>query len=882
MDKTSASPPPSAPPPRPGRSRRRRRFFFVIGALVLLTTLYAAFGYLLLPKLIRDIGGKKITAALGRKAVIERVAIDPFRLTAEIIGLTIQRRDAAGPLLAVDRLFADFQAAALFKRALIVRQLDVQGPLASLTRNPDASFNFSDLLPAHDGSEAQAPDGQPFRFSINNISLSGGTIEFDDRPMATRHRLTSLHLTLPVISNLKYHIDTFVQPSLTCLINDTPVNLGGRTKPFHDTLETRFDLVLNNLDLPFYLGYLPGKRNFTLTGGSLSTNLAMTFIQPPAAPARLELSGTAGIRNLALTDNADKSFHFLDLPALTADFAPGNLLAGECNIAAVKLARPRLTLHRRADGTLRLPELNPAAADNTVAPAAAAPTASGSPAAGRETTSTATPTHPDASAAGSTPAAAPAAAAAGTAKSAVPAGTARTAVAAGAAPTAPAAPGDGDKPFLRLTMAKLLLTEGTVAFSDATPPGEPFTATLTPVTVEISGFATAGELPAALVAELLTDAGERLTVKGEFSLSPLTVTAAATLEHIPLNRYRPYYRPFFHGDIESGTADLTATLNLRQGTDERFRIDDGRLRLADLIIRHPAGAELIALPVLNLEGVVIDIPAREITAASLTGTDGRVQVERRADGSIDIMDLRPPAGTDNPAAMDHSRVAPGTTPGTADADRNPSPAAATPWHLGLEQSAIEDFAVTYTDRGPGTPAVIGISGLDLGLTGLSTRPETPADLRLACRTAQDGTLTAAGRVQLAPLTVDLNMQLAGLPARTAQPWISDHIDLVVTDGSLTANGLLRRRPEDGGNHGGDRPATTFSGSAAIDNLKTVGGRLAEEVVSWRRVAASGIDFSSTPTALKIKEIAVDEPDLRIAVLADGSTTIQALRVHPVA
>ncbi|MBN2332130.1 MAG: DUF748 domain-containing protein [Deltaproteobacteria bacterium] len=315
---------------------------------------YTLGGFFLLPPLVKHLAVKNITRALHRQTAINQVKINPYLLTCTIDEFKIQKQASTDAWITCDQLFVNLQAVSLFKLALVVKELQVVNPTVSITRNEDRSYNFSDLLisPPKDAAEKT---GKPLRFSLNNISISGGQIQFIDTPRQTRHRVTDLTLGLPLISNLPYHLETHVQPSLAARVNGTPVSLQGTTKPFADTLETSFNIDIDHLDLPFYLAYIPGERNFTVKQGSLSSKLTLAYAQPPTDAAYLKLAGELEFENLAITDNDDHQF--LSLPRLIFTFAPANLLAREVHIASMTIEEPRTVIHRLADGSFKLPSL---------------------------------------------------------------------------------------------------------------------------------------------------------------------------------------------------------------------------------------------------------------------------------------------------------------------------------------------------------------------------------------------------------------------------------------------------------------------------------------------------------------------------------------------
>jgi len=310
---------------------------------------YTLGGFFLLPPLVKSLAEKKLSQALERQTTISRVKINPYLLTCAIDGFTIKNRAGSEAWISCKHLLVNLQAVSLFKLAVVCKEIQLTDPYVKITRNEDLSYNFSDLLPAE---EETAPEQKkPLRFSL----ISGGKIDFIDNPRHTNHQIAEINLGLPLISNLPYLLETKVQPAFSAKVNGTPVKLSGATKPFADSLETSFNVNIDQLNLPFYLAYLPGKRNFTVTDGTLDTRLTLAYAQPAKESAYLKLSGSLKVENLAVSDNTSR--RFLAIPQLQISFNPANLLAGQVHIASLAITKPQVEIERQADGSLRLPGL---------------------------------------------------------------------------------------------------------------------------------------------------------------------------------------------------------------------------------------------------------------------------------------------------------------------------------------------------------------------------------------------------------------------------------------------------------------------------------------------------------------------------------------------
>ena len=161
-------------------------------------------------------------------------------------------------------------------------------PYAHLVRNKDKTYNFSDLL-ALIKEEPKEEKKEPFPFSVNNIVIENGSIDFIDGPFDTTHTVRDLHIAIPFISDIPDYVDIYVQPRLAATINGNPYSLEGKTKIFKDSHETIFNILIEDFDIPFYLAYVPHELNISVPSGKVDVQSTVTFSMSPIniLPSRL-------------------------------------------------------------------------------------------------------------------------------------------------------------------------------------------------------------------------------------------------------------------------------------------------------------------------------------------------------------------------------------------------------------------------------------------------------------------------------------------------------------------------------------------------------------------------------------------------------------------
>jgi hypothetical protein len=131
------------------------------------------------------------------------------------------------------------------------------GPALKVVRLPDGSFNFSDLI---DEFMAAPPSDDPTpAFSVNNIQISGGKLEFDDQLLGEKHLISEVDITLPFVSSLPSSVEIFVEPAFSASIDGAPltVRAGASLSPNSRGKRTALDLAPGELQLGKYVDYLP-------------------------------------------------------------------------------------------------------------------------------------------------------------------------------------------------------------------------------------------------------------------------------------------------------------------------------------------------------------------------------------------------------------------------------------------------------------------------------------------------------------------------------------------------------------------------------------------------------------------------------------------------
>ena len=172
--------------------RRIKKIIRWCGGFLVLFTL---FGFFILPPVVKSILVKKLSENLHRQVTIQKIKINPYALTIDVKGLLVKERGSAENFASLDEIFVNLSSLSLAKRAVILEEARIVKPYFKVVRRKDDSYNFSDLMEKPKSEPEKKTE--PVRFSLNNISISGGSIDFIDGPKDTTHRFGTSTLRFP-------------------------------------------------------------------------------------------------------------------------------------------------------------------------------------------------------------------------------------------------------------------------------------------------------------------------------------------------------------------------------------------------------------------------------------------------------------------------------------------------------------------------------------------------------------------------------------------------------------------------------------------------------------------------------------------------------------
>jgi uncharacterized protein involved in outer membrane biogenesis len=796
-------------------SRLRRVALWATGILALLILT----GFFIVPPVAKSLIVKQAGKALGREVSIDRLAVNPFALSATVSGVRLYEAGSKEVFASLDELYVNVESSSIWNLAPVVGALKVSAPKVKIVRLPGDRFNFSDIL---ETLASQPKSEGKARFSLNNIELADGRIDIDDRVEGATHEVTGIRLGIPFVSNLPSKVALKVTPAFAASFNGTTIALQGETTPFQDTLESSLRLSLDGLALGRYLRYAPATLGFSVPTGTLDSDLRLYFIRAPGEPQRLTLSGTARVRDLSVVDAARAPL--LALPLLEVDIESIDVFARDIDISKIAVNGLSVDIVRERDGMLNLLALLPR-------PAAAKAGGSAGPA------PVAGSTEPVLSPPGS---------------------------AEGSPPPAAALPGQA----LRYSVNAFTLDDGRIVFTDRSL-AAPFRTELTDLDVAVMGLNNKRSEPAQVSASIRTGFGETLSAKAAVSLAPAGAEGSVDLSGVRPRNYAPYYAPRVRFEIDDAKVDLSTRFRVAQGADGlAASLEALSLSVADLRTRRSGDKEaLVNLKSIAVKDVAIDISRRAATIGELSARDALIRIDRASDGRLNLASLL--TDPDAAASTPSPAVAPQGLSAAGAGAAGPAPAGQ-PWTWALRRAAIERFNVRFDDRVPASPVAIELSDIAASIEDLNSTRGSRANATLRLSINRSGSLSAKGRFALDPMAGSFDIDARSIAVLPLQPYFTEKLNVVITGGEVSARGAVSA----------DTSATPlragFVGEASIANFAALERLTDQELLRWKSLFFGGIDVTASPARVSIGEIALSEFFARIILSEKGRLNLQDL------
>ncbi len=869
--------PPEQPAPT-GRGQLwlRRIGWFGIGLLLLWMLAWVA-----VPPLLRWQLQSRLSDMLGRTVTIGDVGFKPWTLELTFGDLAIAGTPAAPavpanaavppntaasgpkvePLLRIQRLHVNLSASSLFRLAPVLEELDVDAPQLRVSHVSPGHYDIDDLIARFTPKpDPNAGPSEPARFALYNVQVRNAQLRFDDRPVGRVHKVESLDLSLPFISNLPAQVDVKVEPRLAFKLNGSAFDSGAQATPFAQTRSGTLNWKTADLDLGPYLVYLPESLPVRIKRGAVSSDLALQFELPPSGAPKVVLRGSVGARDFVMTDAAGAPLlNWQQLKLGLRDVQP---FARKLAFDTLRLDGVQLFVARDAAGQVNLLRLAGAPAAAASAPAAA-PNAANSASAG--------------------------------------------ASAASAVRTAASTEG-----AWQVSLDAVELAGAGVAWNDSSiKPGAAMQLDALSLSVKQVRWPVSAAMPLHLAGTLRSQA-QGAAPAGTFEIDgPVTdhdAKLGIKLDGVTLDLIGPYLAQFVSAKLD-GKLAAQAQLDWSAAADaprlklalDTATLDAVQLRGTNTAPARRGGARAstrdaaddVSLKRLALSGVQVDVLGRSAAIGSVKLVEPEVGVVRERDGKINLLSW---------LAVEPARPAVPNGASKRSNERANGAAKEAPWRVSLKDLTLDGGQAQLHDaaaRPDARPVRLEMSGLRVALQNFEwhgDRAVPPAKLTLNARigatpgrgerAGRSGLVDWSGQVGMQPLLANGKLRVERFPVHLFEAYFGAQLPVSIVRAEAGYTGTLALRQAASGldvKASGDVLLGDVHVSSLPDASTRAGITSTDELLNWQAFALKGLNFEMKPGAkplLEVREAALSDFYSRLIVTEQGRFNLQDVAAAP--
>jgi len=730
---------------------RGRRSLVILAIVAGLVGLYAAVGFLLVPRWTRSELVGLTARDFGRKLSIGDVSFNPFTWTLDIADFSFPDTDGR-PLISFRRLQVAVGISSVPRLAPSLSAIILDGPHVNAVVRRDGSLNLADLekpfvQPA--GAKPQAPASKPFKLFVDRLAVENGSATYEDdaRPSPFRLDLDPIAFELRNFSTTggtagSYQLSATIgqggRLQWTGTVRAQPISLHGNLQLTGLSAPTVGKYLGSSLPAQISRGTVSLQGSFAIDAapsGSASPGVRMTIDVPQA-----QVSGLGVRPRQAGSD-------YVQLDRFTLGHAHIDL--GQHSIRVGEIALAGADIHGWLDqgGRLNLLQL----LGSSAAPA---------------------PSPASARAPATMPAQAPARA--------------------GSPPSSTSSHRASHAPAWRIAAPDIRIADTKLSLEDrGVKPAARLT--LGPLSARITGYDTAPRSRIAVSLQSAVNGTGRLRLSAQGTLQPQALSAKLDVSRIDLRALQPYLNKYTALTLASGL--LGSTLDIDRRADGELgvkgQIDVTGLRTVDDDLKR----DFVKWQRLHILGFRYDSSPAGLHIERIVAVAPYARVIIGADQTLNVSEALHPRGAraksaaGTAAARKTAAVKSAQAQAAAAGEPPPARPVAAPMPITIGLVRIANGTADYADLSMQPNFATGIQDLHGTIKGLSSDPSSRATVDLRGKVNSHSPVEISGVINLLAATTfaDVRMSFRGLELTRMTPYSVRFAGYEIASGTLDAD-----------------------------------------------------------------------------------------------
>ncbi|SQG00324.1 outer membrane protein/peptidoglycan-associated (lipo)protein [Paucimonas lemoignei] len=439
-------------------------------------------------------------------------------------------------------------------------------------------------------------------------------------------------------------------------------------------------------------------------------------------------------------------------------------------------------------------------------------------------------------------------------------------------PASEPAPKDepASKPF-PLRIGEIKLVDGNVHFQDLRP-SEPIEFLYDKLNFELKNLSTLPEDNADMTLVAAGPDGGKIDWVGRISLIPITSEGTLKVTDSKMKVWWPYVRDALPLALQDGILNFSTAYSLNLSKETELKLTNTALSIAPFAINTADGRPLVRLQRLDVTDTSIDLAKQLVTVGKVRSNKLETWAALEADGQLDWQKLfasQPGKSANKTAPKPAVDEKAPQTPAQTQAAAKP-PADSKPWQVIVKDVQLRDYQVHLADRSQKDPVELDVGPLNVDMQNFDSLNKSPFTLKLDSGVGKQGKLTAAGEVNLSPVSAKLQVTTKDIDLRVAQAYISPFIRLELRSGMLGSDLAVNLK-------GTEPLAFTVNGKAQVEQLHTLDTLKQRDFLKWEKLTLEGLNYEHGD-ALTIAKVNLEQPYARFMINPDRTTNIDDLLI----
>ncbi len=556
--------------------RRLVRPRVVLGMLTGLIALYALFGFVLVPSIIKSYVVPTVSEQIKHPILLRDAAFNPFALSVRLNGLEVQEQNEM-PMLGFEELFVNVSAASLFLQKVAFDEIHLTMPFVAAKVNSDGKLNLMSLVPPEDEKAQPSPQpaGEPKKLmpvQIDLLDIGKGIIEYrdDSKPRPVVIDVVPFGIVLRNFSTVQAGGSENAHAFTAEIGKNGRISWEGNI--FLEPVESDGQLNVSGIRLKVLYQAVQEQFQFNVDQGVLGLSASYHFDLRGQTPQATVKNGKVSIDDLAIVERGGID-PVVTVPVFNVEGIQLDLQQQTIAVAKVHSADARFDAWMSPNGVVNYQTLF-------------------TPVGGKETTEPPSP--------------------------------------------AKAKPEKSAKPWA-VTIDEIGLKNYSASYEDRTLP-KPAHVDVDALNLTVKDVQIPFKKPLPVDLSLKMNETGAIGVKGAVTVEPLKADANLKLEHIEIRPFQPYLEQFLNAEVRDGAIDLDGAVHFaKEHANAPMMQFQGNLGVSQLAIAEKnVLTDAVAWKALTINRIALDVEPTAVKIAEIVWQEPSAQIVIGSDGKLNF------------------------------------------------------------------------------------------------------------------------------------------------------------------------------------------------------------------------------------------------------